>query len=124
MRSAVDGRSRGERDRRGVAADIPDQQGTWRAGSPPMRHGEAESVLLKGPRVMRAPIWDPHQPNILSNIQALYERDHQFAEAGRKGNVVTWIRECKRTIVVVVAVTALYGIVLGLIVILTGIPME
>ena len=59
----------------------------------------------------------------MSNIQALYERNHQFAEAGRMGNVVTWFRECKRTIALVVAVTALYGIGLGLIVILTGIPM-
>ncbi len=34
-----------------------------------------------------------------------------------------WIKECKRTIAIVVAVTALYGLGLGLIVILTGIPM-
>ncbi len=59
----------------------------------------------------------------MSNVQALYERNHQFAEAGRMGNVVAWFRECWWTIAVVVAVTALYGIVFGLIVILTGIPM-
>ena len=59
----------------------------------------------------------------MSNIQALYQRNHQFVEARRMGNVVTWFRECKRTIALVVAVTALYGIVLGLIVSLTGIPM-
>ena len=59
----------------------------------------------------------------MSNIQTLYAHNHQFAEARRMGNVVTWIRECKRTIALVVAVTALYGIVFGLIVILTGIPM-
>ena len=59
----------------------------------------------------------------MSNIQALYQRNHQFVEARRMGNVVTWFRECKRTIALVVAVAALYGIVLGLIVSLTGIPM-
>ncbi len=59
----------------------------------------------------------------MSNIQALYQRNHQFVAAGRMGNVVTWFRECKRTTALVVAVTALYGIVLGLIVILTDIPM-
>ncbi len=34
-----------------------------------------------------------------------------------------WIKECKRIIAIMVAVTALYGLVLGLIVILTGIPI-
>ena len=33
-----------------------------------------------------------------------------------------WIKECKRTIAIMVAVTALYGLVSGLIVILTGTP--
>ncbi len=34
-----------------------------------------------------------------------------------------WMKECKRTIAIMAAVTALYGLALGLIVILTGIPM-
>ena len=34
-----------------------------------------------------------------------------------------WMKECKRTIAIMVAVTTLYGLGLGLIVILTGIPM-
>ena len=59
----------------------------------------------------------------MSDTQTLYARHRQFAEAGRMGNVVTWMRECQRTIALVVAVTALYGIVFGMIVILTGIPM-
>ena len=59
----------------------------------------------------------------MSDTKTLYARHRQFEEAGRMGNVVTWMRECQRTIAIVVAVTALYGVVFGLIAILTDIPV-